>query len=47
MPVEPAGPHIAFTSPLVAELVARAESERRDVSVLLEEAVARYLGRSL
>lgn len=48
MPVEPAGgSHVALTSPLAADLIAQADAERRDVSVLLEEAVALYLGRSL
>lgn len=48
MPVEPAGAsHVALTSPLAADLVARADAEGRDESVLLEEAVALYLGRSL
>lgn len=54
VPVEPAIPageprtaHLAFTSPLVADLIAQAQGEGRDVSVLLEEAVTLYLGRSL
>ncbi len=48
MPVEPAGgSHVALTSPLAADLVARADAEGRAVSDLLEEAVALYLGRSL
>ncbi|MGF3028008.1 hypothetical protein ACQVP2_35105 [Methylobacterium aquaticum] len=44
-PVGPASPasHIAFASPLVADLRAQAQRENREVSALLEDAVALYL----